>query len=376
MRKIFLWGIPFLGLLVVACTTETRKSPAGESLSIPITTLTERNVTLNRMYVADIQAIQNVELRSRVSGFLDKIHVDEGLFVKKGQLLFTLSDQELRAELDRARASLNSIVADSKTVELELERVQLLVKKNILSATELEVAKAKLAAQKARIDEAEAALTHARTKLAYAKIYAPCDGIIDRIPLKVGSLLEEGTLLTTVSDISSVFVYFNISENEYLDYLRNKHTRDTAEQKIVRLVLSDGKEYESVGRIETVVSEFQENTGSIAFRARFPNPDFLLKHGASGKIKLSRSVEKALLLPQKAAFELQDRNYVFVVDQTNKVHMRHFTPRARLNDFYIVESGLKPGERIVYEGILNIRDGMRIAPKPVHPDSLLRKDLL
>lgn len=376
MRKLFFWSLPVLGMFYSSCTNEARKSPAVESLSIPVTTLSERDVTLKRMYVADIQAIQNVELRSRVSGFLDKIHVDEGLFVKKGQLLFTLSDQELRAELDRARASLTSIVADSKTVELELERVQLLVKKNILSATELEVAKAKLTAQKARIDEAEAAVAHARAKLAYAKIYAPCDGVIDRIPLKVGSLLEEGTLLTTVSDISSVYVYFNISENEYLDYLRNKQTSDTSEQKIVRLVLSDGKEYGSAGRIETVVSEFQENTGSIAFRARFPNPDFLLKHGASGKIKLSRSLENALVLPQKAAFELQDRNYVFVVDSANKVHMRHFTPKARLNDFYIVESGLKAGERIVYEGILNIRDGMRIAPKPVHPDSLLRKDLL
>lgn len=375
MRKGIFLGIPMIGLLIVSCQTETQTS-REENRKIPVTTIVEKDISLDRMYVADIQAIQNVELRSRVSGFLEKIHVDEGMFIKKGQLLFTISDQEYRAEVSKAKASLNSIIADAKTVELELERVKMLVSKKILSPTELDVAKAKFAAQNARIEEARAALEHAIAKLAYTKIYAPYDGIIDRIPLKPGSLLEEGTLITSVSDISSVFAYFNISENEYLDYLRSKsHARDT-EDKIVQLVLSDGKQYEFSGQIETVVSEFQENTGSIAFRARFPNPQFLLKHGATGKIKLTNDVDEALMLPQKAVFEIQDKNYVFVVDKANKVKMRNFTPKARLNDFYIIESGLKKGETIVYEGIQNIKDGMQVSPEMVSLDSLIRKNIL
>lgn len=376
MRKEIFFCIPLIGLIISSCMTETRQNIQEDDRKTPVTTIIEKDISLDRMYVADIQAIQNVELRSRVSGFLEKIHVDEGMFIKKGQLLFTISDQEYRAEVNKAKASLNSIIADAKTVELELERVKMLVSKKILSSTELDVARAKLAAQNARIEEAQAALDHARAKLAYTKIYAPYDGIIDRIPLKPGSLLEEGTLITSVSDISFVFAYFNISENEYLNYIREKpHLKDT-ENTIVHLLLSDGKQYELPGLIETVVSEFQENTGSIAFRARFPNPQFLLKHGATGKIKLTNTLEEALVVPQKAAFEIQDKNYVFVVDKANKVKMRNFTTKARLDDFYIIDSGLQEGEMIVYEGIQKVKDGMQVSPAMVSLDSLIQKNIL
>ena len=376
MRIGTFFYIPLVGVLMTSCNIKNNQDLPEENKKIPVVTITEKDISLDKVYVADIQAIQNVELRSRVSGFLEKIHVDEGMFVNKGQLLFTVSDQEYKAEVSKAKASLNSIIADAKTVELELERVKLLVSKKILSTTELDVARAKLAAEKARIEEAQAALEHARAKLSYTKIYAPYDGVIDRIPLKPGSLLEEGTLITSVSDISSVFAYFNISENEYLDYLRAKQQMGETADKIVRLVLSDGKEYELSGQIETVVSEFEENTGSIAFRARFPNPDHLLKHGASGKVKLTNTVDEALVLPQKAAFEIQDKNYVFVVDKANKVSMRSFVPRARRGDLYIIESGLKEGETIVYEGIQNIKDGMQVAPAMVSLDSLIQKNIL
>lgn len=376
MRKGAFLGIPLLGVLAISCNTNTNPNSSEERRRIPVTRIIEKDISLDRVYVADIQAIQNVELRSRLSGFLEKIHVDEGMLVKKGQLLFTISDEEYKAEVSKAKASLNSIIADAKTVELELERVKMLVNKKILSPTELDVAKAKFSAGNARIEEARAALDHAKAKLSYTRIYAPYDGIIDRIPLKAGSLLEEGTLITSVSDINSVFAYFNISENEYLEYLRTQHqTKDTAD-KIVHLILSDGKEYQFPGKIEIVVSEFQENTGSIAFRARFPNPGHLLKHGATGKIKLTRDVEDALVLPQKAAFEIQDKNYVFVVDKANKISMRNFKPKARLNGFYVVESGLKEGETIVYEGIQNIKDGMVVSPALVSLDSLIKKNIL
>ena len=373
MRKLALICIPVSGLLFSSCLDDRAAGALSlkpASHQVPVIPVSRQDIDMDKLYVSDIQAIKNVEIRSRIQGFLEKVHVDEGALVKKGQLLFSINDQELRADVSKAKASLNSISAEAKTAELEVARVKLLVDKKIVTATELDVAKAKQNAMQARIEEAEAALSHAQTLLSYTQIRAPYDGVIDRIPLKVGSLLEEGTLITSVSDISSVYAYFNISENEYLAHCRAKAAKGYQEENAVQLILSDGKEYELGGTIETVVSEFQENTGSIAFRARFPNPTHLLKHGATGKVRLTSELENALMLPQKAVFEIQDKNYVYVLDSTNKVRMRNFTPRARLDDYYVVETGIEEGERIVYEGIQNIREGMEVLPKLITPDSL------
>lgn len=375
MGKIAFACIPLIGLLLTSCETNQEKKTNSVE-RIPVVSIVEKDIRMDKTYVTDIQAIQNVEIRSRIPGFLDRIYVDEGQYVRKGQVLFALSDEEYKAEVEKAKATVNSMLADARTAELEMEKVKLLVDKKIVSNTELQVATARLNAMNARVQEARATLRHAQARLSYTTIRAPYDGVVDRIPLKVGSLLEEGTLITTVSDISSVFTYFNISENEYLEYLRGKSNNAVDADNTVQLILSDGKEYAYTGKIETVVSEFEENTGSIAFRARFPNPQFLLKHGASGKIRLSRDVDDALVLPQKAVFEIQDKNYVFVLDKGNKVRMRNFVPKARHDKFYIVESGLNEGDRIVYEGIQNIRDGMVVSPQMVHLDSLSRKNIL
>lgn len=372
MRLSVFICFPLIGILSYSCGDNRASETKTIAHSYPVMHIIEKDISLDRTYVSDIQAVQNVELRSRIQGFLEKIYVDEGMPVKKGQLLFHISDDEYKAQVAQARASLNSEIADSKTLELELERIKLLVDKKILSATELSLAQAKLRVAKAKIEEAQAALDHATTKLSYTDIRAPYDGVVDRIPLKPGSLLEEGTLLTSVSDISSVYAYFNISENEYLDHLRDK-TNNGADEKIVRLMLADGEEYELPGKIETVVSEFEQNTGSIAFRARFPNPSRLLKHKATGKVRLSHNIEDALMLPQKSVFEIQDRNYVYVIDESNTVKMKSFVPRARLEKFYVIESGLSKGERIIYEGIQNIREGMQISPDILPMDSLVTK---
>ncbi len=262
-----------MGILLSSCINNKPTTSKTPESSIPVVKLTEQDIVMSKEYVADIQAIKNVEIRSKISGFLDDILVDEGAFVKKGQLLFIINDQEYRADVAKARAAMNSIIAETRTVALEVEKVKILVNKKIVSTAELDVAKAKLHAIEARVEEAKAALHYAETKLSYTRIKAPYDGIIDRIPLKVGSLLDEGTLITSVSDISSVFIYFNISENEYLEYLRQKPHLKNHEENEVQLILADGKTYEHFGKIETVVSEFEGNTGSIAFRAKFPNPE-------------------------------------------------------------------------------------------------------
>lgn len=333
----------------------------------PVVQLSETDTVLHHHYVADIQAVRNVEIRARISGFLNKIHVDEGRPVKKGQLLFSVSDEEFQANLASAKAVLKSAIAEAKASQLEVDRIKILVDKKVLSKTELDVAEAKLSAYNAKIDEARSAEANAATQLSYTLIRAPFDGFVDRIPLKAGTYISEGNLLTTVSDNSEVYAYFNVSETEYLEYSRSRETR--SDQK-VHLILADGTPFASTGKIETLESEFEENTGSIAFRARFPNPKQLLKHGASGKVVLTNQLEDALLLPQKAVFEMQDKNYVYVLDSANKVKMKSFASHTRIKHSYIVQEGLKPGEKVVYEGVRSLREGMRIRPQMLSLDTL------
>lgn len=363
-----------VAVFMAACGNQKPVAQLTETESpkvLPVTNVLVKDTNLFREYVADIQAVQNVELRARVQGFLEKIYVDEGQVVKKGQLLFKINDEEYRAELAKANANLESAIAEAKASELEVDRLKVMVEKRVISETELSVAESKLKAVIARIEQARWAKSNAQLRLSYTSIRSPFHGIIDRIPFKVGSLIDHGTLMTTVSDISEVFVYFNVSEGEYLEYVKNTVAEKGKENKLVSLMLADGTLYPFDGSVETMGGEFQASTGSISFRARFPNPNSLLKHGASGKIRLSNTLTDAIMIPQKAVFEIQDKNFVFVVDSTNQVRMRNFIPKTRFSHYYIVESGLQSGDKIVFEGIQEIRDGMHIIPKPVPMDSIM-----
>ncbi len=367
-------GAGFSGL--TACSTNSKKESVKEkALVLPVTQVVAKDTIMHHEYVGDIQAVRNVELRARVGGFLEKIYVDEGQHVQKGQVLFSINDEEYQSEMAKAKATLESAKAEAKAAELEIDRLRVLVEKKVVSETELEVALARLNAVKAHIEEARWAKRNAALRLSYTSIKAPFDGIIDRIPFKIGSLIEHGTLLTTVSDVSEVFVYFNVSEGEYLEYVKARVHEEIETDNRVSLVLADGTSYPQAGRIETMEGEFHPSTGSIAFRARFPNPNILLKHGATGKIKMANTLNDAILVPQKSVFEIQDKNFVFIVDANNQVRMRNFVPKTRFSHYYIVESGLEPGDKIVYEGIQEVRDGMQIVPKPVGADSLVTYSL-
>jgi membrane fusion protein, multidrug efflux system len=256
-----------------------------------------------------------------------------------------------------------------------VNKVRLLVDKNVISKTELDVAEAKWIAALSKVDEAKSAVSTASIRLSYAHIRAPFDGIIDRIPLKNGSLINEGSLLTTLSDNKEVYTYFNVSENEYLNYVKANLKTSASKNTKVKLILSDGSKYSHPGTIETVEGEIEPTTGSIAFRARFPNPDKILKHGASGKVIISTVVRDALFLPQKCVFEIQDKNYVFLVDSMNKVVMKSFIPKTRLENYYLIQSGLECGNNILYEGLQNIQDGNSIVPRPISLDSMIRSSL-
>ncbi|CAG5069851.1 Toluene efflux pump periplasmic linker protein TtgA [Dyadobacter sp. CECT 9623] len=370
--KNFKWSLLLLvSVFAYGCASrsETTSGAADSIRTIPVTELKPQNTKLHREYVGDIHAVRNVEIYARVKGYLEEVYVDEGKEVRKGQTLFRINNEEYEAQLAKAKANLQSAIAEAKGAELELKRVKMLVDKNVISKTEIDVADAKLAAANAKIEEARSEKSNAAIQLARTEIKAPFDGVIDRIPHKMGSLIDEGTLLTTLSDTKNVFAYFNVSENEYLEYIRARG-KASNEEAIVELELADGSFFKHKGTIETMEGAFDEGTGSIAFRARFSNPEKLLKHGSTGTIRLTNTVENAILIPQKAAFEIQDKNFVYVLGKDNKIKTRSFVPRSRLSGYYVIKSGLESGETIVCEGLQGLKDGATINPKAVSQDSL------
>lgn len=357
-------------ILLIGCTSESKEDSAERAAlsavqELPVIKLKEQTTDLPREYVGQISANRNVEIYARVKGYLEQIYADEGEIVRKGQPLFRINDEEYKVESAKAKAMHQSAIAGAKAAELEVSRLKLLVDKKIISKIEWEVAEANLLAARANIEQADAAQNNAKIHLARTRILAPFNGTINRIPYKPGSLIDEGTQLTTLSDTRTVYVYFKVSENEYLEFIKARRDNIGGNGGVVRLQLTDGSLFPEKGQIQTMEGEFDESTGSIAFRAQFPNPQGLLKHGSSGNILLTNTVSDAILVPQKAVFEIQDKSYVYVVDDANQVSMRSFIPKSRFNEFYVVRSGLEVGDRIVYEGIQSLKDGVKIKPKPV-----------
>src|SRR5690606_20856295 len=249
---------PVLGLALVAnsCTVKSTENSVESVKQLPVASLTVADTTVYKEYISDIQATKNVELRSRLSGFLEKIYVDEGAVVKVGQVLFKMNDEEYKADYAKAEAAVNIAISEAKKVELEKERTKKLVEKNIVSTTEADLIGVQYKAALSKVEEAKAVLNQARTKLGQTMIRAPFNGRIDRILLKEGSLLEEGSLITTISDLGVVNVYFDISESEYLNLASDSNFRRNTFKRSVKLVLANGQEYPESGEAHIVESEF------------------------------------------------------------------------------------------------------------------------
>ena len=338
-----------------SCTTENKiETEDNYKIASPIVV----DTTYNNEYVAEINGVQNVELRSRVSGIIESVLVDEGQMVKKGETLFILNRQEFTQQLKKAKAIIRSAMSELKSAEIELKNTEKLFNQKIVSITDLELLKAKIEGINAKIDEAKSDEEQAELSLSYTMIKAPFDGTINRIPFKVGSFIDEGILLTTISNTSDVFAYFNVAEKDYLEYATtNKKTNSDK----VLLVLANGKTYKHGGQIEIIENEIDKNTGTIAFRARFPNPEKLLKHGASGKILVKTILKNVMLIPQKSTFEVQENIYVYTLDDNNIVRMQKINPLYRLSDYFIISSDLSPNSKFVFEGIQYLKSGDKIS---------------
>jgi membrane fusion protein, multidrug efflux system len=312
------------------------------------------DTSFTKEYVAQVQSIKNIEIRAQEKGYLQSINVDEGRYVKAGQVLFKIMPTMYEAEYLKAQAAV-------KEAELELLNTKTLSDKDIVSKSESAIAQAKL-------DEAKADMALAKLHLSLTEIKAPYDGVIDRIPLKLGSLIDEGALLTTLSDNKSVYAYFNVPESEYLNY---KAQGDTGSMKAVSLLLANNNLHKHNGVVETIEGQFDNETGNIAFRAKFPNPEMLLKHGETGKVRMTVPLKNALVIPQKATYEIQDKLYVFVIDKNNAVQSRQVTTIGSLPDLFVVTSGISDEDKILLEGVQKVKDGDKISFEYEKPEEVL-----
>ena len=357
-------------LQLLSCSKNENENNV-EIQTLEVSSPIQIDTLIKQEFVADINAVQNVEIRARVQGYLDKIHVDEGKEVKKGQIMFTINNQDYLTDLARAKAVLNQSLAELKSEELQLINTKLLVEKNVISKNQLSIALTKVEGLKAKKEEAASNVRSAELKVEYSQIRAPFDGVVDRLPSKRGSLIDEGTLLTTLSDTREVFAYFNVSEKEYLEF--SEAAGNVDKKSTVELMLANGEKYSKLGLVETIEGEFDKNTGSIAFRARFENPKFLLRHGSSGKILLPKKINKHWLIPQKAVFEIQEKNYVFIKDAKGQVKMKSLIPDIRIPHFYLVKSGFSQSDTLLIEGIQLVKQGDKINSKYVPMNSILNE---
>jgi membrane fusion protein, multidrug efflux system len=335
-------------ILLVVCTffvtscnhTEHTKHEESEFVvSSPIRV----DTSINKEYVCQIKASNHIELRSLERGYLQKIYVDEGQHVRQGQSMFQIMPLVYQAESK----------ADVDYAEIEYQNTKTLSDKDIVSKQELALSKAKL-------DREKADLKLSNTHLGLTTVHAPFNGIMDKFQKRLGSLVDEGELLTTLSDNSKLWVYFNVPEAEYLDYATR--IKKEGPQK-VKLLMANNEIFNHDGLFETIEADFNNETGNIAFRATFPNPEGILRHGETGTILLPSHIKNALFIPQEATFDILDKKFVFVVNNKGIVQTRQITTGLEMPHIYTVTSGLSPDDKIIVEGLRKVKNGDHVKTK-------------
>ena len=339
-------------LMILSC--KDKKEEKEETVVYPVTSPVKMDTVINKEFVSQIRSERNIEIRALEKGFLEKIYVDEGQHVQAGQVLFRIMPQLYQADVLKAKAE----VAQA---EIELQNASTLANSNVVSINEKRMAKAKL-------DAAKAELNLAQTHLSFTTIRAPFSGIIDRLPLKLGSLVDEGDLLTSLSDNGGIFAYFNVSEPEYLNYQTHSAERGNNQ---VSLIMANGETFPNKGIIQTIEGEFDNETGNIAFRAKFPNSNQLLRNGETGKIQMTLPLKNALIIPQKATYEIQDQKYVFVVGKDGVARSKNIKVSYELPDIYVVSEGLDVGDKILLEGVQKVKDDQKVETKFQDPKKVL-----
>jgi len=359
----------FSALFLLACSNKTPQAAAPAPPALPVASVVSGTETTFQEYPASIEGSVNVEVRPQVSGSLEKVYVDEGAFVKAGQPIFKINDQPYRASLNNALAAQHSAEASLINAQLEVERLTPLVQNKVISEFQLKSAKATALVAKANIEQAKANVSTASINLGYTLIKAPVSGYIGRLVKKQGSLVAPADVdaLTQLSDVHDVHVYFALGEKDFVNF-KDQYPGQTLSDKLkqlpaVALILADDTEYDKKGKVDVIDGQFDKNTGAITVRAKFPNPQGLLRSGNTGRIRLSLQHNNTLVVPQSATIEVQDKVFVYALADSNKVKKQAISIIGKAGTNYLVKDGVKAGDQIVLSGLDRLQEGAVIAPQ-------------
>lgn len=357
-----------LTLLVVACGGNKQQQglPQGDN-KFAVATVALSSAQLSTSYPATIRGVQDIEIRPKVAGHIVRQLVDEGDFVNAGQALFVIDDTQYRAAVQQATAAVNVVRSQIATQQLTVQNKKMLREQDIVSQYDLDVATNQLKLMQAQLAQAQAALTNARDQLSFCVVRSTSSGVVGSIPFRVGSLVSSSSPqpLTTVSNLSKMYAYFSMTEKQLLEMTRTSGGTNAAlnEMPAVDLILADGSTYDEKGNVNSVSGVINAATGSVQMRATFDNPRRILRSGATGVVRFPVQHTQAIVIPQKATYEIQDKKFVYVVDAKNKVRSTEIKVLPE-NDGknFVVASGLKPGDRIVVEGVNKLSNDMEITP--------------
>lgn len=380
-RRLFTAHLSVAAVLVMCLsfTSCGKQDQNGSQMikELAVVSVSSSNVELISSYPAVIKGKQDVEIRPQVSGFITRLAVDEGSVVRKGQTLFIIDPVQYEEAVNAARAAVNVAKANMATAELTAQNKRELAKNNIIGAYDLQMAENSLLSSKALLAQATAQLVNAEKNLSYTRVSSPSDGVVGTIPFRVGSLVSPSivTPLTTVSDISEMYAYFSMTERQLLGFTaKGTSSKDIlSTMPSVQLKLIDGTIYGDTGKVETMSGVIDQTTGSVSIRARFSNKSQILRSGGTGIVLVPAKMTDCIVIPQKATYEIQDKRFVYVVDDKSTVKstpIEIFTLDDGQN--FVVTSGLKAGDKIVVEGISSLKDGMQI--KAVTPEQAAAKN--
>lgn len=374
-----IYALATLSLVFLASCGSKEEAPAAANMikTYQVLEIEPRSTTIQTDYPATIEGTENVEIRPKVDGFVDKILVDEGQFVKKGQLLFTISAPQYEQLVRTAKASVKSAEAAVSTAKLQVQKTKSLVEKGIVNKYELQEADLILQTRIAELAQAEANLVNANVNFGYTKIASPVNGVIGSITFKTGSLVSGSTVkpLTTVSNITDIYAYFSMNEKQLLEFIRNTKGADfnqkVAHFPAVSLMLSDGSIYPEKGKIGSVNGLINPQTGTARIRATFSNKLNLLRSGGSAQILIPREISNEFLIPQRAISDIQGKKFAFVVEKGGVIRsVLVEMMEATSGQFYIVTKGLKSGDLVVLEGVQFLKDGMKVKTTKADPKEI------
>lgn len=364
MKKIALWMLS--AVLLTACGSKSQQMPEANK-DFVVETVQTTEADLKTSYPATIKGMQDIEIRPKVSGYLTKLLVDEGSTVRKGQALFLIDSEQYRAAVNAAQAQVRVCKANIATQKLTVENKRMLFKQSIISSYDLQMAENTLASYEAQLASAQANLQSAQDNLRWCTVTSPSNGVVGTIPYRVGSLVSASSAqpLTTVSNISQMYVYFSMTEKQLLGLTREQGGLQAAINNMpaVSLILADGTQFSESGTVSTVSGVIDQTTGSVQMRATFKNSGNVLRSGGTGSILVPVHAKDAILVPQKATFDIQNKKFVYVLGTDNTVTAREITVLPQ-NDGqkFVVTSGLKAGDRMVIEGVNQLKNGMKINP--------------